>query len=347
MASTFAKVVGRPTWQQTMLRIKDPKKSIPFYTDLMGMTVIDTLDFPQFNFKLWFLTTLPGTSLGGSRDPTPPEGEKYNLTPGTKEAHDYMWSIEGTVLELTWNYGTEKDPSQKYYPGNGDKDGFGHVAFNTDDVYAAATKLEKAGVIFKKKPDEGRMKGLAFAYDPDGYWVEIVKRNEPNKIPNYFNFSQTMMRIKDPSKSIPFYEALGMTVVRQKNYGDFSNFFLASNVDAGVDFSSLSDDEAKKRCSMMFGPVLELTHNHGTEDDKNFKHFNGNEEGRQGFGHIGFLVDDVYAACDSIREMGYGFKKEPDGGSMKGLAFAYDPDGYAIEIIKRGGIEFGDKKVET
>jgi lactoylglutathione lyase len=27
---------------------------------------------------------------------------------------------------------------------------------------------------------------------------------------------------------------------------------------------------------------------------------------------------------------------------MKGLAFAYDPDGYSIEIIKRGGIDFGD-----
>ena len=94
MASTFAAVVGRPTWQQTMLRIKDPKKSIPFYTDIMGMTIIDTLDFPQWNFKLWFLTTLP-------------EGETYSLTPGTKEAHDYMWSIEGTALELMWNYGTE------------------------------------------------------------------------------------------------------------------------------------------------------------------------------------------------------------------------------------------------
>ena len=39
--------------------------------------------------------------------------------------------------------------------------------------------------------------------------------------------------------------------------------------------------------------------------------------------------------------------KEPDGGAMKGLAFAYDPDGYAIEIIKRGGIEFGDKRVTS
>ena len=40
----------------------------------------------------------------------------------------------------------------------------------------------------------------------------------------------------------------------------------------------------------------------------------------------------VYAACDAIRPMGYGMKKEPDGGSMKGLAFALDPDGYPIEV---------------
>ena len=161
-----------------------------------------------------------------------------------------------------------------------------------------------------------RMKGLAFAYDPDGYWVEIVKRTNANKIKNQFNFSQTMLRIKDPSKSIPFYEALGMTVVRSKNYGDFSNYFLAcTNSKDNADLVGISDkdsdDDAKKKelISMMFPPVLELTHNHGTEKDDDFKHYHGNEEGRQGFGHIGFLVDDVYEACDSIREMGYGFKK--------------------------------------
>lgn len=316
------KVPGRPTWQQTMLRIADPVKSLAFYQDSMGMTLIDTLDFPQYNFKLYFLTTLP-------------EDETYEFIPGTQEAHDYMWSIEGTALELTHNYGTEDPSFPGYHPGNEERDGFGHVAFSTDDVYAACETLEKTGVAFKKKPDEGRMKGLAFALDPDGYWVEITKRREAGKISNYFNFSQTMIRIKDPKKSIPFYEAMGMEVVSKADLDSFSLYFLASN----------SKEADENTADTMFGPILELTHNHGTELDADFKYYGGNEEGKQGFGHIGFLVDDVYEACDTIRTLGYGFKKEADGGSMKGLAFAYDPDGYAVEIIKRGGIDFGDVKV--
>lgn len=327
-------IPGRPTWQQTMLRIADPEKSIPFYTDILGMTVIDTLDFPQYEFKLFFLTTLP-------------EGETYDLTPGTQEAHDYMWSIEGTALELTYNYGTEAETFEGYHPGNEEKDGFGHIAFNVNDVYSTCEKMEAAGVSFKKKPDEGRMKGLAFAYDPNGYWVEIVKRVEENSIKNDLNFSQTMLRVKDAKKSIAFYEALGMKMVFSLKFDDFSLYYLASDVDESFDLNSLSVEEARTAFGSRFGPVLELTHNHGTEDDEDFKHYNGNEEGKQGFGHIGFLVDDVYEACDSIRKMGYGFKKEPDGGSMKGLAFAYDPDGYAVEIIKRGGIDFGDVKVNS
>ena len=193
------------------------------------------------------------------------------------------------------------------------------------------------------------MKGLAFAYDPDKYWVEIVKRAEGNTIPNKFNFSQTMVRVKDADKSIAFYEALGMKVVYAMKFDDFSLYFLASSVsdDDTFDLDTSDADEARMKLGKRFGPILELTHNHGTEEDDDFKHYNGNEDGRQGFGHIGLLVDDVYDACDSIRKMGYGFKKEPDGGSMKGLAFAYDPDGYAVEIIKRGGIDFGDAKVES
>ncbi len=138
-----------------------------------------------------------------------------------------------------------------------------------------------------------------------------------------------MLRVKDPKKSIAFYEALGMKVVYALKFDDFSLYYLASNVSDDDSFDYLEDgptnvDEARMKVGQRFGPVFELTHNHGTESDDDFKHYNGNEEGRQGFGHIGFLVDDVYEACDVIREMGYGFKKEPDGGSMKGLAFALD-----------------------
>lgn len=48
--------------------------------------------------------------------------------------------------------------------------GFGHLAVMTPDVYAACDELEKEGVKFQKKPDDGRMKGLAFAL---GKWVEL------------------------------------------------------------------------------------------------------------------------------------------------------------------------------
>jgi lactoylglutathione lyase len=148
------------------------------------------------------------------------------------------------------------------------------------------------------------------------------------------NFSQTMIRIKDPNKSLPFYYKLGMKLLCERHFNDFSLYFLgSSNVDTTIEYKD------------QFQPILELTHNHGTENDINFKHNNGNEENKQGFGHLGFLVDNVYDACDALRPLGYGFRKEPDAGNMKGLAFAYDPDGYSIEIIKRGGIDFGDEKV--
>jgi len=315
-------VPGRPTWQQAMLRIKDPAKSLHFYRDLMGMTLVDKLDFPQYSFALYFLSTLPA-------------GETLDVTPGTQEAHDKLWSMEGVALELTHNYGTEEKDDFRYYPGNQERDGFGHMAFNCNPN-TATEKLLKAGVSFKKKPEEGRMKGIAFARDPDGYLVELC--NPPQKNME-FNLSQCMLRVKDPKKSVSFYRSMGMSLLQERHFDDFSLYFLATGVPEPRDPStaSLPDD--------LFNPVLELTHNHGTEDDEDFKYFNGNEDGKQGFGHVGFLVDDVYVACDAIREFGYGFRKEPDGGSMKGLAFAYDPDGYSVEIVKRGGMDFGDVKV--
>jgi lactoylglutathione lyase len=214
MSATAVLKQQRASWQQTMLRVKDPVKSVAFYRDVMGMTLIDKLEFPDMSFDLYFLTTLPA-------------GDTYPHTPGSDDAHRYLWTMKGATLELTHNYGTENDDSFKYHPGNQEKDGFGHIAFNCDDVYGSSAKLEEKGIQFKKKPDEGRMKGLAFVYDPDGYWVELVKRDDNANIPNEYNLSQTMLRVKDPKKSVAFYERLGMTLCREIHMSDFSLYFLS------------------------------------------------------------------------------------------------------------------------
>jgi len=311
-----------------MLRVKDKDKSLQFYRDAMGMTLIDILKFPDMQFDLYFLTTLP-------------KDQPYTLTPGTDEAHKYLWSMPGTTLELTHNYGTESDADLKYYPGNGEKDGFGHVAFNCEDVYEACEKLEKAGYEFKKKPDEGRMKGLAFVYDPDKYWVEIVMRGPEAGIKEKFNLSQTMLRVKDPKKSLAFYKAMGMTLCSEKHFPEakFSLYYLQCLPDGVSPPENPASDDARNFVKGLYNPVLELTHNHGTEDDPDFSYKNGNEPEGKGFGHIGFLVNDVFETCKAMESLGATYKKEPMGGSMKGLAFMQDPDGYWLEIIKRGGYD--------
>jgi lactoylglutathione lyase len=144
----------------------------------------------------------------------------------------------------------------------------------TPDVYAAAAELETNGVRFHKRPDEGRMKGIAFALDPDGYWVEIVRRAATSPVTNKYTFAQTMLRIKDPSKSIPFYtDFLGMNLLSVSHHHEakFSNYFL-STLPPGTQVPA--DPETSDAMEFMrnsFEPVLELTHNHGTEQDADFK----------------------------------------------------------------------------
>jgi Glyoxalase/Bleomycin resistance protein/Dioxygenase superfamily len=74
--------------------------------------------------------------------------------------------------------------------------------------------------------------------------------------------------------------------------------------------------------------ILELTHNHGTESDPNFKGYaNGNSDPR-GFGHIAITVDNIEQACARFERLGVPFKKKLTDGKMRHIAFILDPDGY-------------------
>ncbi|MFP4601015.1 MAG: lactoylglutathione lyase [Persicimonas sp.] len=150
-----------------------------------------------------------------------------------------------------------------------------------------------------------------------------------------FVFNQTMLRIKSPKASLAFYtKVLGMTLVKKLDFPDmeFSLYFLAV-VD---DDSQWSADEDERLVQTFSRPaLLELTYNWGDEDDDGVEYHSGNEEPK-GFGHIGFGVPDLDAACERFDELGVDFVKRPEGGSMKEIAFIQDPDGYWIEIFEPG-----------
>jgi len=335
-----------------MIRIKDPAVSVPFYEQNFGMKLVHTYHFPQWSFSVYFLES----QRDGFTNPT------YGA-----ESEQYLWNMRGTTIELTHNHGSENDDDCTFWNGNTGGDasgdlkaetpafrGFGHIAFNTDDVYAACEELEKNGVRFQKKPNEGRMKGLAFALDPDGYWIEIVRRQAGvfNPVSEKFNLSQTMLRVKNGPATVAFYrDVLGMTLLRQMDFPQwkFSLYFMANltEEELAAAFALLPDEERKEHgesldplkpssmTKVLWKPCLELTWNHGTEEDPDMKVHNGNSDPR-GFGHIGFLVDDLEASCADMEAKGVRFKKRPSDGNMRSLAFAYDPDDYWIELVERG-----------
>mmetsp|Transcript_29729 Transcript_29729/g.68437 ORF Transcript_29729/g.68437 Transcript_29729/m.68437 type:complete len:293 (+) Transcript_29729:86-964(+) len=156
--------------QQTMMRVKDPKRSLDFYTKVLGMQLICESAFPQWGFTVYFVG-YPPKDLG----PVPED-------PGEKFA--YCMRVPGCI-ELTWNHGSEADDAERVYnTGNSDstgskdgsavKGGFGHIGITVPDVYEACERFHEMGAEFHKSPNAGGMKGLAFVKDPDGYLVEVL-----------------------------------------------------------------------------------------------------------------------------------------------------------------------------
>jgi len=303
---------SRYKFNHSMIRVKDPKASCKFY-EFLGMKMIRKVEQPEAKFDLYFMG--------------------YD-SPGAQSHGKSALDREG-LIELTHNYGTENDPDFKVNTGNAEPNrGFGHTCISVDNIQAACQRLEDAGYKFQKKLSDGRMRHIAFALDPDGYWVEIIAQNPVDQTENVketdvtkYLMNHTMIRIKDAEKSLKFYQdVLGMSLMRKSespNAG-FNLYFLGYPGEKGMPKEGATSDREG---------LLELTWNYGTEKDENFKYHSGNEE-PQGFGHICVSVDNIEAACKRFESMDCNWKKRLTDGRMKNIAFLLDPDGYWVEVVE-------------
>ena len=117
----------------------------------------------------------------------------------------------------------------------------------------------------------------------------------------------TMIRVKDLEHSIKFYtEVLGMQVFRRSDNegGKYTVVFMG--------FGDENED-----------PAIELTYNWDPEE----------YDGGRNFGHLAYLVDDIYAAWQKLMDAGVTIHRPPRDGHM---AFVRSPDGISIELLQRG-----------
>ena len=145
-------------FNHTMMRVKDPAVSLDFYTRVLGMRLLRKLDFPEMKFTLFFLARTEG------------EDVPQDVSART------VWAFSRPgVLELTHNWGTETDAAFKYHDGNAQPQGFGHICFCVPDLAAAIAWFDSNKVTYVKRPEQGKMRNIAFIKDPDGYWIEILQ----------------------------------------------------------------------------------------------------------------------------------------------------------------------------
>lgn len=126
-------------------------------------------------------------------------------------------------------------------------------------------------------------------------------------------YLHTMVRVTDLEASLAFYcEALGMVEVRRydNEKGRFTLVFLA----APEDVAAAREKKA---------PVIELTYNWDKEQ----------YTGGRNFGHLAYAVDDIYAVCARLQELGITINRPPRDGYM---AFIRSPDGISIELLQAG-----------
>ena len=117
-------------------------------------------------------------------------------------------------------------------------------------------------------------------------------------------FLHSMLRVSDPQATVTFFHLLGLEERRRKEVpdGKFTLIFLGAPGDDGE---------------------VELTHNWGE----------AGYDGGRNFGHLAFLVDDIYATCLRLQSGGVTINRPPRDGHM---AFVKSPDGISIELLQKG-----------
>jgi lactoylglutathione lyase len=131
-------------------------------------------------------------------------------------------------------------------------------------------------------------------------------------------YLHTMVRVEDIDASLNFYcNLLGMVEVRRKDSegGRFTLIFLAA-------------DEDVEAARANQAPCVELTYN-WPEEGKSGEVYTG---GRN-FGHLAYVVDDIYATCQTLMDGGVTINRPPRDGNM---AFVRSPDGISVELLQKG-----------
>ena len=131
-------------------------------------------------------------------------------------------------------------------------------------------------------------------------------------------YLHTMVRVEDIDASLHFYrDLLGMVETRRTDSekGRFTLIFLAAD-----------EDEARGREEQ--APLIELTWNWPEEGESGESY-----EGGRNFGHLAYVVDDVYAICRKLMDAGVTINRPPRDGYM---AFVRSPDGISFELLQKG-----------
>jgi lactoylglutathione lyase len=119
-------------------------------------------------------------------------------------------------------------------------------------------------------------------------------------------YLHTMVRVTDLDASRRFYcDGLGLRELRRHDYdkGRFTLVFLAAP----------GDDSAQ----------IELTYNWDPQP----------YAGGRNFGHLAYAVDDIYALCTHLMQMGVTIHRPPRDGRM---AFVRSPDQISVELLQAG-----------